>query len=154
MGYKDAVSRLQGGHENSASGLPSYIRDGSEESTRWKMRHPDNKRSAKIAPSQTGTNAIHIAARTGDMDGLEEVISVLSHLVNEKDSNGWTPLHEGARGGHTDVVKILVHHEADINAVTKLGQSPLFIAEKAHGKDHSVVSLLKSLGALSIGPEL
>jgi len=36
------------------------------------------------------------------------VIDKLEHLLDAKDANGWTPLHEGARAGHEDVVKLLV----------------------------------------------
>lgn len=153
-GYKKAVAKQQGGHENTMTGLPSYIVKGSEMGKSWERKHRNNERSSKTGSFQTGSNAIHVAARTGDMNGLEEVVSVMSHLINETDSNGWTPLHEGARGGHIDVVRILVHHDADINALTKQGKSALYIAEEKHGKDHAVVSLLESLGALSIGPEL
>ena len=152
--YRNAVAKRHGGHENEVEGLPPYIISGSEEGNLWKRKHPNDKRSAKPAKSQTGSNAIHAAARKGDMSGLEEVVSILNHLINETDSNGWTPLHEGARAGHTDIVKLLVHHEADINALTKDGKSPLYIAAASNGKDHPIVSLFESLGALSIGPEL
>jgi len=90
----------------------------------------------------------------GDVEGLEEVLAILEDVVNKKDSNGWTPLHEGARGGHVEVVKLLIDNGADVNEKTNYGETPLYWAEKRHGKDHSVSKLLRSLGAISLGPEL
>lgn len=42
-------------------------------------------------------------------------------IVHAKDENGWTPLHEASRGGHTDVVRFLHKHGADVNARTSEG---------------------------------
>jgi len=80
----------------------------------------------------------------------------LGHLVNAKDENGWTPLHEGVRGGFEEVVKILVEKGADINQTTggAGGMSPLYIAREENGDDSPIVEFLESLGALSIGPDL
>ena len=57
----------------------------------------------------TGSSALHTAAQQGD---LEEVTSFLATVddpkshVQAQDSNGWQPLHEAARGGHTEVAKV------------------------------------------------
>jgi hypothetical protein len=66
------------------------------------------------------------------------------------------PIHEASRGGHTDVVKFLYKHGADVNARTSegAGGTPLWWAQKVHGDDHPTASFLESIGALSIGPEL
>ena len=152
--YKQSVKRRQGGHEQAMSGLPSYIVDGSEESKRWHRRHPDHKRSAKVQSFTTGSTVAHRAAQSGNAEELKKIVNEVENLVNEKDSNGWTPLHEGARAGHREVVKVLLDHEANVNELTLTGHSPLFFAEQSHGKKHPVVKLLKSFGALNIGPEL
>ena len=34
--------------------------------------------------------------------------------------DGWTPLHEGARDGHVDVVKLLLSEGAAVDAVGKV----------------------------------
>jgi len=39
--------------------------------------------------------------------------------VNVADSQGWTPLHLAASGGHLSVVKLLIKHGADCDAKTK-----------------------------------
>ena len=92
----------------------------------------------------------------GDVDGLKEVVDKLGNLVNAKDENGWTPLHEGTRSGYEDVVKVLIVKGTDINQTTggSNGMSPLYIAREEHGDDSPIVEFLESLEALSIGPEL
>jgi len=152
--YAEAVDKRQGGHEQEHDGLPPYIKDGTLEATRWRQRHPDNKRSAKARSNQTGSTAMHQAARTGDIETLKEIVEVMEDYVNKKDQNGWTPLHEGARAGHKEVVEILVEKGADINAKTNSGESPLWWAEKKHGESHPLVRFMKALGAIKIGPEL
>mmetsp|Transcript_20580 Transcript_20580/g.23857 ORF Transcript_20580/g.23857 Transcript_20580/m.23857 type:complete len:473 (-) Transcript_20580:131-1549(-) len=153
--YTQSVKRHQGGHENDApSGIPLYILPGSEEADRWRQRHPDNLRSAKRRSSETGSTTAHKAAKSGDVKHLKEIIEKMNEYVNEKDSNGWTPLHEGARGGHKDVVQLLLEQGANINEKTYTGETPLWWAEKIHGEEHSLVKLLRDLGALSLGSEL
>ena len=91
------------------------------------------------------------------MEGLSKVIDKLGNLVNAKDANGWTPLHEGARAESVDVVKVLIEKGADINQTTEKGphgRSPLYIAIEENGEDSPIVEFLESLGALAIGPEL
>jgi ankyrin repeat protein len=82
------------------------------------------------------------------------VLEALEDAVHQKDSNGWTPLHEGARAGHLEVVKLLVEKGANVNEVTVYGETALYWAEKEHGREHGVVEFLKGLGAISLGPEL
>ena len=74
--------------------------------------------------------------------------------MNKKDSNGWTPLHEGARGGHLDVVKLLVKNGANLNEKSYSGETPLYAVKREHGEDHEVYKFLEDLGAISLGPEL
>ena len=136
-------------------GLPSYIVDGSDESKRWKQGHPDSKRSSvKTQSFTTGSTMAHRAAHNGNVDELKEIISEVEELIHKKDKNGWTPLHEGARAGHEGVVKVLLENKVNVNELTTSGHSPLFFAEQTHGEKHPVVRLLKSFGALNLGPEL
>lgn len=112
--------------------------------------------SAQRDASTTGSTQAHTYAQTGNVEGLTEVVNKLGNLVNAKDANGWTPLHEGARGGYEDIVKILVEKGADINAKTtgEGGRSALYIAIEENGEDSPIVEFLESLGAISLGPDL
>eukprot|EP00555_Chaetoceros_dichaeta_P002645 CAMPEP_0198249708 /NCGR_PEP_ID=MMETSP1447-20131203/1137_1 /TAXON_ID=420782 /ORGANISM="Chaetoceros dichaeta, Strain CCMP1751" /LENGTH=490 /DNA_ID=CAMNT_0043934395 /DNA_START=116 /DNA_END=1588 /DNA_ORIENTATION=+ len=158
--YREDVKAGRGGHENHESldedGLPGYIKKGSLEATMWHKKHPNNKRSAQRDSSTTGSTQAHQYAMDGNVEELTKVVNKLGNLVNAKDANGWTPLHEGARGGFEDVVKVLVEKGADINAVTKgeEGRSALYIAIEENGEDSAIVEFLESLGAISLGPDL
>jgi len=76
--------------------------------------------------------------------------------MHKADGNGWKPLHEGARGGHAGVVKLLVGYGSDVNDRTNHGRgvTPLWLAKERFGDRHPIVKFLEDLGALSIGPEL
>eukprot|EP00571_Detonula_confervacea_P012213 CAMPEP_0172297392 /NCGR_PEP_ID=MMETSP1058-20130122/432_1 /TAXON_ID=83371 /ORGANISM="Detonula confervacea, Strain CCMP 353" /LENGTH=525 /DNA_ID=CAMNT_0013006541 /DNA_START=229 /DNA_END=1809 /DNA_ORIENTATION=+ len=148
-----------GGHELDASdGLPSYIKRGSVEEERWFRTHPKNTKTKnkRTTSFTTGSTPAHKAAQDGDAKQLAEVIDSLGHLLDAKDANGWTPLHEGARAGHEDVVKLLVDRGANLNQRTRegKGETPLYWSIQENGADHPVSQLLVSLGALSIGPDL
>lgn len=73
--------------------------------------------------------------------------------MHAKDENGWQPLHEGARGGHKEVVEVLVQKGANINERANFGEggTPLWYAEEEG--HNALVEFLESLGAISIGPE-
>lgn len=88
------------------------------------------------------------------MEELKELVEIMEDYVHKKDSNGWTPLHEGARGGHKEVINLLIENGARINDKTNSGETALWWAEKEHGSDHEVVSFMRKLGAIKLGPEL
>jgi len=156
--YAEDVKAGRGGHEHEdhKDGLPSYIKRGSLEEETWFRKHPNRKKSANRDTNVTGSTEAHKYAQQGDVEKLTSVVNEKDKLVNATDRNGYTPLHEGARFGHTDIVKVLVEKGADINGVTKgrNGKSPLYLVIEEHGEDHPLVEFLESLGALSIGPDL
>lgn len=159
--YKESVANKHGGHEHHDSGLPDYIiSEDSYEARTWFSEHPDAQRSAKAPAFETGSTEAHQAAQRGDTVTLQKVLSKEKDLVHKKDNNGWTPLHEGARMGNMDVVKILIDNGADVNALTSTddttdsGESPLYWAIRELGEDNPVVAFLESVGGSLIGPEL
>jgi prolyl 4-hydroxylase len=147
-----------GGHEGAIDGLPSYITAGSVEAERWYKGHPNAIKHKKEEDTSgtVGSSPAHKAAQEGDADTLGKVIDKLGHLLNSKDANGWTPLHEGARGGHVEVVKLLVEKGANINERTNegKGETPLYWSIVENGEDHPVSQFLMELGALNVGPDL
>jgi prolyl 4-hydroxylase len=162
--YKEAIARKTGGHEaanhdydedDDEEPMPNYIQEGSVEAKKWKASHRHHHRSEKNM-SQTGSTELHILAKAGDVKTLAEVVQQKTHLLNAQDSNGWTPLHEASRGGHKDVVELLVKHGAELNLRTNegLGGTALYWGTEEHGESHPVNDFLRSVGALSIGPEL
>jgi ankyrin repeat protein len=45
--------------------------------------------------------------------------------VNAKAEEGWTPLHDAARGGHKEIAELLIAKGADLNAKDNDGETPL-----------------------------
>ena len=70
-------------------------------------------------------------------------------MLHMKDSNGWQPIHEAARGGHLDAVQLLVEHGADVNERTHFGEgkSVLELVLDTHGHDHPLFGYLEGIGA-------
>mmetsp|Transcript_110502 Transcript_110502/g.165388 ORF Transcript_110502/g.165388 Transcript_110502/m.165388 type:complete len:484 (-) Transcript_110502:266-1717(-) len=152
--YRDALKRGAGGHEVDESGLPPYIIPGTPEEDHWRRAHPSGNKS-KRKSSTTGSTVAHLAAQGGDIEALKGEVTKRKEIIHTKDENGWTPLHEGARGGHLDVVQYLVSNGADPNVRTGSdGGTALWWAKKTLDEDHPVISFLESIGGLEIGPDL
>lgn len=152
--YRDSLMRGSAGHENEQDGLPSYIQDGTPEANKWRATHSGGKNTKKKSFT-TGSTMAHLAAQGGDIAALKEEVKKKKELITAKDKNGWTPLHEGARGGHLEVVRYLVENGADVNAITDNGGgTALYYARQKFEDDHPVVAFLESLGAVEIGPDL
>lgn len=140
--YRDATARGAGGHEvDQAGDLPSYIIPGTPEESNWRRRHPHGQRSKRNSFT-TGSTPAHLAAQKGDLKSLSQAVENDKSIVNAKDENGWSPLHEASRGGHTDVVKFLHKHGADVNARTSEGAGT--IASKHVFTEFSFCFLLSS----------
>lgn len=155
--YKKDVKEGKGGHENENNGLPPYIVAGSPEEANWRAQHPGGFNQPQKDSFATGsTLSVHKAAQTGDLEQIKKHVEKSKDVVNAKDPNGWTPLHEASRGGHVEVVKYLIENGADFDSRTfnGTGETPLWWAKKTHGADHPVVSFLEGLGATEAGPEL
>ena len=96
-----------------------------------------------------------MAAQGGDIKALEREVAKNDKIVHTKDENGWTPLHEGVRGGHLDVVKYLISNGADPNVKTgTAGGTALYWAKTSLEEDHPVIAFLESVGGVDVGPDL
>jgi prolyl 4-hydroxylase len=159
--YRQALANAQAGHEHEHKGLPSYIIPNSPEESHWRAQHPTSTNGEEEDEDEeeetftTGSTPAHRHAALGRIKDLEQYIKENKDAVNARDANGWTPLIESARGGHLEIVKLLVEHGADINVKSYgSGATALWWAKQTHGDDHPVIEFLESLGALEAGPEL
>jgi ankyrin repeat protein len=80
-------------------------------------------------------DAIHDAARDGNLATVQTLLKDNPALVSAKDLKGATPLHWAARSGHKDVAQLLVSDSADVNAKDGDGDAPLHWAVREDHKD-------------------
>jgi ankyrin repeat protein len=138
--------------------LPPYLIPNSPEENFWRQEHPEGyQRHGEYKETfQTGSTVAHAAAQTGNLHALSKILEKKPTLVSAQDENGWTPLHEGARGGHMEIVQLLYEKGAKINLRSDGGRggTSLFYAKERHGENHPVVKFLVYVGGLELGPEL
>ena len=85
-------------------------------------------------------------AQRGDVAELHALLDrVSTDFLDDGDENGWTALHEAARSGHADVLRLLVNKGADASKRTKYGQSAHDIARDVHHEDHPAMRFLGEL---------
>ena len=136
---------------------PPYIVPESPEMNHWRRQNPSGWKKHSPSAALVSKPKGHEAAALGDITVLQRIAAKDKKALHLKDENGWQPIHEAVRGGHLDVVKMLVEeHGADMNSVTNHGEgsSPYNIAAHSLSIDHPVTLYLHSLGALDVGPDL
>ena len=69
--------------------------------------------------------AIHNAAKAGDLDSVKKLLTADTSLLNRKDKSGLTPLHY-ASSKSLEVVTYLIEKGANVNAKSKNGTTPLY----------------------------
>lgn len=95
-----------------------------------------------------GQTALHLAAASGNVIGIESLISAGVEVDIRSRVAGATPLHVAAAHGNVEVMDVLVGHGADVNALTDGSrESPLHFASCRNSTD--AIRLLLSRGALA-----
>jgi ankyrin repeat protein len=75
------------------------------------------------------------AASAGDLTTVAAFLANGTTVDIRRRRDGWTGLHAAAAGGHTDVIRYLVAAGADVNAIDRVGDSPLQLATAEHHED-------------------
>ncbi len=88
-----------------------------------------------VEPEDADLKSLFRAAYSYDPDAVESALLKRPELVDRKDKNGRTPLHEACANGDTKTVRVLLRHKADPNARDDRGQTPLdrALAHRQHG---------------------
>lgn len=139
---------------------------------------------------EEGANALHHASAIGDTVYIQYMIGEVESRIatydvgnsssdfasvtapfRQKDRNGWQPLHEAARAGNIDVLRLLLEVDnvtvssenrirrragklkIDVNARTDddRGVTALRLVEDNHGADSDCAELLREVGGISLG---
>jgi ankyrin repeat protein len=122
--------------------------------------------AAKAVPPGIGVYPIHDAAGVGYGNGyagnshrhapdgwmpaMRYLVEELHQDVNQRDLNGYTPLHHAAARGDNEMILYLVAHGADVKAVSRRGQT---VADMANGPVSRIsplpetIALLEKLGS-------
>ena len=110
--------------------------------------------SAESAPRPTPVRpeALHRAARAGDIDGLRAAIAA-GVDVNARDGRGWTALMHVVNKGYTLLVPLLLEAEAEADVRAPDGATALFMAA-VHGHAEIFAQLMQAGADASIpGPQ-
>jgi prolyl 4-hydroxylase len=129
--------------------LPPYLIAGSEEEPRWRAQNPNGHRIMQSSEFATGSTEAHRYANAGDIRNLKRILDKQADVVNIRDANGWTPLHEAVRTGDLEIIRLLIDRGSEVNARTGLkgeGGGPLDLAKKAYGDGHEIVDFIQSRG--------
>ena len=92
----------------------------------------------------------HRHAADGWMPAMKYVVEVLHADVNQRDVNGYTPLHHAAARGDNDMIKYLVSKGADPKAVARNGMTTVDMANGPVQRLRpfpDTIQLLEKLGA-------
>ena len=159
-------SELQERNENVPTyDLPPHIKEGTEDSVRWRQEfvfiREDQKKllssgtdTAMTDKDRFSSRTAHGVAANGDLAVLRRLAKANPSILQERDKNGWQPIHEAARSGQTRVIEYLIGEGVDLNARTNngTGATPLWWAEHMLPNTHPCIKLLRKHGARSIGP--
>ncbi|KAJ6659741.1 hypothetical protein lerEdw1_018456 [Lerista edwardsae] len=106
---------------------------------------------------QTHKSALHIAVGRSSLKcsivlqaGQECIDLLLRHSANVhlRDSDGHEAIHLACQGGREDLVSLLLSYGADVNSLTKQGESPLFLLLEKKLSPRKAALLEKVLGLL------
>jgi ankyrin repeat protein len=88
---------------------------------------------------------IHHAAYDRDLEKVKKIIEKDPNQINVQDASGYSPLHLASGGGHTEIVKFLLNHGADIESEIFYGDTPLMLAawHAGDGKYETIKVLLE-----------
>jgi ankyrin repeat protein len=98
----------------------------------WLKRFVEKDPQLCCTHSMSLDSGLHLSSWAGHVEVVEYLLSQnrSSEFVNAPNLNKFTPLILAARNGHFQIVELLLQHNAETNAVTKMGSSALHLASK------------------------
>jgi ankyrin repeat protein len=140
--YEDVASRIQDNMEQFFNPSKPYL-------TAWTWIHDVDSHQVRETidaleerPTRPEGTALYYAVLCGFSGLANNLIITHGENVNAKCGKHGTPLHVASFKGHIDAARLLLAHEADVNATNESKRTPLFSAD--NGLD--VLELLRELG--------
>jgi ankyrin repeat protein len=76
-----------------------------------------------LEKDRTGKTAAHYCAENQNLNCITRILTSEPRLLNQKDEEGYTPLHLAVIAGNKVVLKYLISKGAHVNAVDNEGHS-------------------------------
>ena len=73
--------------------------------------------------------SIHDAATDGNIEAVKQYLDAGGDVNAVWDVMGTTPLHSAAWNSHKEIAELLIAKGADVNAMSKFGETPLGLAD-------------------------
>ena len=93
----------------------------------WIYDEKSGIRMSTMRPEKPGVVPLYHAARLGFRDLAAHLIAEHPEHVNAKDRYGLedTAIHAATKGGNTDILSLLLEHDADVDNPGEFGETPL-----------------------------
>jgi ankyrin repeat protein len=94
----------------------------------WLWIHDDDwgvSSMSTILPEKPEVMPLYHAARLGLRDLAEHLIAEHPEHINAGSNDGFAPIHAAARGGHVDILALLLEHGVDVDSRNVYDQTPL-----------------------------
>lgn len=123
-------------YSKSVTATPEYDGDKKRTPPKYKMKR-----------DSTGRSLLQRACKKGDIEEVKKHIARGAD-ANESDFGGFTCLHEAALAGHTEIVKYLISHGANVNCqANEVGDLETPLMDAAENKHIDTIKVLLENGA-------
>ena len=96
--------------------------------------------------NQEGITLLHILSELNESKLMQYLVDKIEN-IDPCDSMGQTPLHKACAASSFKTAKLLVRNGANVNAITKSGDSPLTILSTQKSQDVKLFKMLLDLNA-------
>jgi ankyrin repeat protein len=118
-GHLNAAQVLLDAGADSGEELLTIARDRGHENV-VRLLEETRARRGRIKPAEAD-HPIHLAAASGDVRRVQELLDAEPQLVHLSDRSGGTPLHRAVAASAREVVKLLLDRGADLHALHGAG---------------------------------
>ena len=96
-----------------------------------------------MAQNQNGSNALHIAVKSNNLEIMETLVNSYNYNLDVQKHNGVTALGVAVHADNKQIVKFLLEAGADPNVAAENGATALFMAVKNKCKTEIIQTLVE-----------